>query len=70
MVTPLSAEDGGGFAASVPDLPGCFSDGETPEEAVHTCRMRSAPGSKRQKTWDIRFPHPPRGSKSCARPVN
>lgn len=35
VVTPLSAEDGGGFAASVPDLPGCFSDGETPEEAVH-----------------------------------
>jgi antitoxin HicB len=35
VITPLSPEDGGGFAASVPDLPGCMSDGETPEEALH-----------------------------------
>jgi antitoxin HicB len=34
MVEPLPAEDGGGFVATVPDLPGCMSDGETPEEAV------------------------------------
>ncbi|MBS7698679.1 MULTISPECIES: type II toxin-antitoxin system HicB family antitoxin [unclassified Chelatococcus] len=34
VVEPLSAEDGGGFAAIVPDLPGCMSDGETPEEAI------------------------------------
>jgi antitoxin HicB len=35
VITPLSVEDGGGFAATVPDLPGCMSDGETPEEALH-----------------------------------
>jgi antitoxin HicB len=34
IVSPLSVEDGGGFTAVVPDLPGCMSDGETPEEAV------------------------------------
>ena len=34
IISPLPAEDGGGFSATVPDLPGCFSDGETPEEAV------------------------------------
>jgi antitoxin HicB len=34
VVEPLPAEDGGGFVATVPDLPGCMSDGETPEEAV------------------------------------
>lgn len=34
IVEPLRAEDGGGFLATVPDLPGCMSDGETPEEAV------------------------------------
>ncbi len=34
MVEPLAVDDGGGFAASVPDLPGCMSDGETPEEAI------------------------------------
>ncbi len=34
VVEPLAAEDGGGFVATVPDLPGCMSDGETPEEAL------------------------------------
>ena len=34
IVQPLSPEDGGGFLATVPDLPGCMSDGETPEEAL------------------------------------
>jgi predicted RNase H-like HicB family nuclease len=34
IVTPLPAEDGGGFLVTVPDLPGCMSDGETPEEAI------------------------------------
>jgi antitoxin HicB len=33
IVEPLSAEDGEGFVATVPDLPGCTSDGETPQEA-------------------------------------
>jgi antitoxin HicB len=31
---PLSTADGGGWLAEVPDLPGCMSDGETPQEAV------------------------------------
>ncbi len=35
VIEPLSAEDGGGFLAIVPDLPGCMSDGETREEAAH-----------------------------------
>jgi antitoxin HicB len=34
LISPLSDEDGGGFLATVPDLPGCMSDGETPAEAV------------------------------------
>ena len=38
VITPLTAEDGGGFAATVPDLPGCMSDGETPEEALGNVR--------------------------------
>jgi len=33
-IAPLSAEDGGGFAAVAPELPGCRSDGDTPEEAL------------------------------------
>jgi antitoxin HicB len=33
-ISPLSAEDGGGFLITFPDLPGCIADGETPEEAL------------------------------------
>jgi len=31
---PLQAEEGGGWLITFPDLPGCMSDGETPEEAI------------------------------------
>lgn len=34
IVEQLSDEDGGGYLITFPDLPGCMSDGETPEEAV------------------------------------
>jgi len=34
VIEPLPEEDGGGFLATVPDLPGCMSDGETREAAV------------------------------------
>jgi predicted RNase H-like HicB family nuclease len=34
VIEPLSEEDGGGFLATVPDLPGCMSDGETEFEAI------------------------------------
>ena len=34
LIEPLPAEDGGGYLASVPDLPGCMSDGPTRELAV------------------------------------
>lgn len=34
VIEPLSGEDGGGYFATVPDLPGCMSDGETPQDAL------------------------------------
>lgn len=34
LIRPLSEEDGGGFLAMVPELPGCKSDGETPRDAL------------------------------------
>ncbi len=34
VITPIDAEDGGGYIAFVTDLPGCMSDGETPNEAA------------------------------------
>ncbi len=33
-IRPLSADDGGGFLIEYPDLPGCHSDGDTPERAL------------------------------------
>ena len=33
-IVPLSMADGGGFTATAPELPGCRSDGETPQEAL------------------------------------
>ena len=33
-IEPLAESDGGGYLATVPDLPGCMSDGDTPEEAL------------------------------------
>ena len=37
-IEPLSGEDGGGFIATAPDLPGCMSDDETPEDALANVR--------------------------------
>jgi predicted RNase H-like HicB family nuclease len=34
LIKPLPPEEGGGFPASAPALPGCMSDGETREEAA------------------------------------
>lgn len=34
VVEPLSEDGGGGYLATVPDLPGCMSDGDTDVEAV------------------------------------
>jgi antitoxin HicB len=34
IIEPLPKEEGGGFVALVPDLPGCMSDGDTAEAAL------------------------------------
>lgn len=34
QVKPLPSDEGGGFLAWVPDLPGCMSDGATKAEAI------------------------------------
>jgi|SRR5690606_19212141 len=68
VIRPLGEEEGGGFIAFFPDLPGCVSDGETPEEALEhvreayaewmdTARTRPgfvlpAPGKRARDGWD------------------
>jgi len=34
VIRPLSKDEGGGYLIEYPDLPGCISDGATPEQAV------------------------------------
>jgi antitoxin HicB len=36
MLRPLDTQEGGGWVAEVPELAGCMSDGETPQEAVES----------------------------------
>lgn len=36
LIEALPAEEGGGYLATVPDLPGCMSDGATREQAAHS----------------------------------
>ena len=38
VLRPLAPEDGGGWVALVPDLPGCMSDGESADEALHNVK--------------------------------
>jgi hypothetical protein len=55
----LAESDGGGYLATVPDLPGCMSDGVTPEDALKNVQEASAHGSKpaRNGRWKFRSLH-------------
>jgi antitoxin HicB len=37
-IRPLSKDEGGGYLAEYPEIPGCMSDGETIEEAISNGR--------------------------------
>lgn len=58
----LAKSDGGGYLASVPHLPGCMSDGETPEEALSNVQDAIATWIEAAKVWKIEIPKPPRAS--------
>jgi antitoxin HicB len=57
----LSDSDGGGYLATVPDLPGCVSDGETPEEALKNVQEAIESWIEAAREWkqDIPKPTPP-----------
>jgi len=58
MVEPLPEADGGGWLATVPGLPGCMGDGETPEEAITDARdaIREWHDAARQLGRDVPGP--------------
>jgi predicted RNase H-like HicB family nuclease len=58
FIEPLAAEDGGGFFATVPDLPGGMSDGETPEEALANVRDAIASWIEEARSMGRPIPKP------------
>jgi antitoxin HicB len=54
----LADGDGGGYIATVPDLPGCMSDGETPEEALKNVQEAIASWIESGKEWKMDIPQP------------
>jgi antitoxin HicB len=54
----LAESDGGGYLATVPDLPGCVSDGETPEEALKNVQEAIASWIEAAKEWKQDVPKP------------
>ena len=42
VIAELSEEDGSGYVGLVPDLNGCMSDGETPQEALENTQQAIA----------------------------
>ncbi|MEY8689117.1 MAG: type II toxin-antitoxin system HicB family antitoxin [Leptothrix sp. (in: b-proteobacteria)] len=57
-VSPLSAEDGGGYLITFQDLPGCMSDGETMEEAIANGRDAFASWVSARIDAGQDIPHP------------
>jgi antitoxin HicB len=59
----LADGNGGGYLATAPDLPGCMSDGETPEEALKNIQEAIVSWIEAAQEWkmDIRHPSSYRG---------
>lgn len=54
----LPLEDGGGYLIEFPDLPGCMSDGDTPEEAIENGRDAVACWISAAKASGRKIPKP------------
>jgi antitoxin HicB len=54
----LADGDGGGYLATVPDLPGCMSDGGTPEEALKNVQEAITSWIESAREWKIDPPKP------------
>jgi predicted RNase H-like HicB family nuclease len=57
-IEKLAENDGGGYFASVPDLPGCASDGDTPDAALKNVQEAIASWIEAAREWKIDVPRP------------
>nr|VFJ77633.1 MAG: antitoxin HicB [Candidatus Kentron sp. FW] len=55
---PLAENEGGGWLVSFPNLPGCMSDGQTPEEAVANGKDALAAWLRAAEESGREIPHP------------
>lgn len=60
VIEPLSKSDGGGYLASVPDLPGCVSDGATDTEALQNAHDAIEAWIEQAKAMGRSIPTPTR----------
>lgn len=54
----LADSDGGGYLATVPDLPGCMSDGATPEDALRNVQDAITSWIEAATEWKQNVPKP------------
>ena len=54
----MADSDGGGYLATAPELPGCMSDGATPEEALRNVQDAIASWIEAAKQWKQEIPKP------------
>jgi antitoxin HicB len=60
IIEPLPDNEGGGFVALVPDLPGCMSDGESPEDALASVKEAVAAWIEEATSLGRAVPRPSR----------
>ena len=60
-IRALTAEEGGGYLITFPDLPGCTSDGETIEEAIANGADAEAAWFRAAEKWGDPIPKPGEG---------
>jgi antitoxin HicB len=58
VLRPISAEDGGGWIALVPDLPGCISDGATAYDALTNIYGAIEEWKDAARAMGRQIPHP------------
>ena len=57
-IRPLSREEGGGYLIEYPDVPGCISDGSTPEETIANGRDALRSALLTMKEFGLALPRP------------
>ncbi len=56
IIRPLIKEEGEGYLAEFPDLPGCYGDGETPEETLREAESAMVSWIKTSKEFGDPIP--------------